>query len=272
MEAWVREMPNVLILPHSADYSEEVWMEIREKASTILQSFFLDGIVPDFAVSDEDELISESPYEDEQGKKHVKNLSRFGQQIDERHLNSGYSNTKGSNQLKKSQISVISQTIGSRIEGEHSRSVKKGKKRLAHRRSHQKSDDYSAAKSGSSYTSGQDDDTAMSGRDKVLSFSSRFASPKDPRNKQMCTFEPTLDLLAKQAAVNAELNRNLSELLKDGFIIALRSRDCLGYHVTRQRIPGGGWFLDTLSDVSKRILVHNSLFPLEARTSLVYGL
>jgi len=30
MEAWVREMPNVLILPRSADYSEEVWMEIRE--------------------------------------------------------------------------------------------------------------------------------------------------------------------------------------------------------------------------------------------------
>ncbi|KAG9139234.1 hypothetical protein Leryth_011242 [Lithospermum erythrorhizon] len=32
MEAWIREMPNVLILPRSADFSEEVWMEIREKA------------------------------------------------------------------------------------------------------------------------------------------------------------------------------------------------------------------------------------------------
>ncbi|WOL06283.1 C-terminal binding protein AN-like [Canna indica] len=255
MEAWVREMPNVLILPHSADYSEEVWMEIREKASTILQSFFLDGIVPDFAVSDEDEMISESPYEDEQGKKHIKESQQVhdaDQQIDEKHLNSGYSNKKGSNQLKESQISVISQTIGSRTEGEHSRSVKKGKKRPARRRSHQKSDDYSAAESGSSYTSGQDDDTAMSGRDKVLSSSSRFASPEDPRNKQLCTFEPTLDLLAKQAAVNAGLNGNFSELLKDGFIIALRARDCLGYHVARQRIPGGGWFLDTMSNVSKR--------------------
>ncbi|KAM1203975.1 hypothetical protein ACFX2J_019724 [Malus domestica] len=55
MEAWVKEMPNVLILPHSADYSEEVWLEIREKAISILQTFFFDGIVPKYSVSEEDE-------------------------------------------------------------------------------------------------------------------------------------------------------------------------------------------------------------------------
>ena len=51
----VREMPNVLILPQSSDYSEEVWMEIRAKAVTILRSFLLDGVVPSSAVSDEDD-------------------------------------------------------------------------------------------------------------------------------------------------------------------------------------------------------------------------
>ncbi|WOK93424.1 C-terminal binding protein AN-like [Canna indica] len=166
-----------------------------------------------FADSDEDEMISESLYEDEQGKKHVK---------------------------ESQQESIVDQLKWVRRD------------LLTVDLDHQKSDDYSAAESGSSYTSGQDDDTAMSGRDKVLSSSSRFASPEDPRNKQICTFEPTLDLLAKQMSVNVGLNGNLSELLKYSFIIALRSRDCLGYHVSRQRIPGCGWFLDTMSDVSRR--------------------
>lgn len=61
-------MPNVLILPRSADYSEEVWMEIREKAITILQSFFFDGIVPNNAISDEDEAISDVGCEDDRSR------------------------------------------------------------------------------------------------------------------------------------------------------------------------------------------------------------
>ncbi|KAK1374386.1 C-terminal binding protein AN-like [Heracleum sosnowskyi] len=66
----VREMPNVLILPRSADYSEEVWMEIREKAISILQSFFLDGIIPENVGSDEEEEESEIVYENEQVDRH----------------------------------------------------------------------------------------------------------------------------------------------------------------------------------------------------------
>ncbi|KAM5555480.1 hypothetical protein ABKV19_023418 [Rosa sericea] len=57
-------MPNVLILPHSADYSEEVWLEIREKAISVLQTFFFDG-VPKNVVSDEDEEESEIGDENE---------------------------------------------------------------------------------------------------------------------------------------------------------------------------------------------------------------
>ncbi|KAE8699774.1 Homeodomain-like superfamily protein [Hibiscus syriacus] len=48
-------MPNVLILTRSAYYSEEEWMEIREKAISMFQTFFCDGVVPKDAVSDEDE-------------------------------------------------------------------------------------------------------------------------------------------------------------------------------------------------------------------------
>ncbi|CAL9093070.1 unnamed protein product [Musa textilis] len=252
MEAWVREMPNVLILPRSADYSEEVWMEIRDKAITILQSFFLDGIVPDYAVSDEDETINESAYEDEKVKKQVKEpqqVQDVDQPTGESHLTLGYMNQKVSHHLKESQVSGESKNTGSRTEGRHGGSGKKGKKRPAHRRSQQNSDDSSAADSASGYTSGQDDDTAISGRDKISSSNSRFASSEDPRNKQMCIFEQISDLSSgKQVAVSTDDG----ELLKDGFVVALQAIDRPGYHVSRQRIPGGGWFLDTMSNVSKR--------------------
>ncbi|RWW56002.1 hypothetical protein BHE74_00037314, partial [Ensete ventricosum] len=248
----VREMPNVLILPRSADYSEEVWIEIREKAITILQSFFLDGIVPDYAVSDEDETIHESAFEDEQAKKQVKESQQV-QDVDqpagESHLTSGCINQKVSHHLKESHVSGESKNTGSRSEGRHSGSGKKGKKRPARRRSQQNSDDSSAADSASGYTSGQDDDTAISGRDKISSSISRFASSEDPRNKQMCIFEQISDLSSGKQVV---VSTNDGELLKDGFVVALRAIDRPGYHVSRQGIPGGDWFLDTMSNVSKR--------------------
>lgn len=247
----------MLILPRSADYSEEVWMEIREKAITILQSFFLDGIVPDYAISDEDEMISGIVCENEQTKKEVKETQTqqvhgLEQQIKESHLTSEYIYKKDSHEFNNSHVSAVSQNVGSIIEGRHGGTSKKGKKRPARRRSHQEPDDYSAGESDTSYTSDQDDDTATSGREKVLGSGSRLTSPEDPRNKLMCTSEPTPDSSPKQVAVNAEVNENSVPLLKDGFIIAIRPRDCQGYHVSRQRNPGGGWFLDTISNISKR--------------------
>lgn len=62
----------MLILPRSADYSEEVWMEIREKTISILQSYFLDGVIPRNAVSDEDDEENESGYEEEQSRRQDK--------------------------------------------------------------------------------------------------------------------------------------------------------------------------------------------------------
>ncbi|THU65815.1 hypothetical protein C4D60_Mb05t07630 [Musa balbisiana] len=256
MEAWVREMPNVLILPRSADYSEEVWMEIREKAITILQSFIFEGVVPEIAVSDEDDM-SEAGYEDVQSEKRVKEspfqVQDCEQQTDESHLSSEYTKTKGIQQFKESQGSGISQNTGSRSEGRRSRSGRKGKKRPARRRSQQKSDDFSAVESDTNYNSHRGDDTAVSGRDQLLSSSSRFASPEDPKSKQMCLFEPMMETKSgKQVALSTELNSKSPDRLKDGFIVALHARGNSGFHVARQRVPGGGWFLDTVTNVTKR--------------------
>ncbi|CAL9092560.1 unnamed protein product [Musa textilis] len=256
MEAWVREMPNVLILPRSADYSEEVWMEIREKAITILQSFIYEGVVPEIAVSDEDDM-SEAGYEDVQSEKRVKEspfqVQDCEQQTDESHLSSEYTKTKGIQQFKESQGSGISQNTGSRSEGRRSRSGRKGKKRPARRRSQQKSDDFSAVESDTNYNLHRGDDTAVSGRDQLLSSSSRFASPEDPKSKQMCLFEPMMETKSgKQVALSTELNSKSPDWLKDGFIVALHARGNSGFHVARQRVPGGGWFLDTVTNVTKR--------------------
>ncbi|KAJ0969963.1 hypothetical protein J5N97_022840 [Dioscorea zingiberensis] len=255
MEAWVREMPNVLILPRSADYSEEVWMEIREKAISLLQSFFLDGVIPKNAISDEDEEPSETGYEDDLSEKRVKDSTLRicdAQMTDESHLSAEYSQKKGLHQPKDPESSSLSQNI-SRSEGRRSRSGKKGKKRPAHRRSRQKSDEFAAAERDSNSISLRDDDTAMSGRDQVLSSSSRFASPEDSRNKESRLLDPKLESSSgKHVALNMGLNRNSDELLRDGFVIALHARDRPGFHVSRRRIPGGGWFLDTMSNITKR--------------------
>lgn len=257
MEAWVREMPNVLILPRSADYSEEVWMEIREKAVSVLQSFLLDGVIPSSAVSDEDEEISEIEYEDDQSEKQVKQSPVKAcvnkPLTDESLLNPEHYQKQGGNQSKESnvqpELSSLSQNIGARTDGRRSRSRKKSKKRPDRRRCQQKLDDPSEMGS----TSHQDEDTAMSGREQVLSSSSRFASPENVRNKQMCLYESNLESTPeKQVSVTMGLSRKSGELLKDGFVIALHARDHPGLHVSRQRVPGGGWFLDSMGNVTKR--------------------
>ncbi|XP_057961196.1 C-terminal binding protein AN [Malania oleifera] len=258
MEAWVKEMPNVLILPRSADYSEEVWMEIREKAISILQTFFLDGVIPKNAISDEDDEESEIGYENEHFDKqdNVSSLQgSVGEQLtDDVHVTPESSLRKGTDQSKESpsqhQGSGLSQSTATRSEGKRSRSSKKAKKRHARQKSRQKSDDPTALEKES--MSHREDDTAMSGTDQVLSSSSRFASPEDLRSRKTqieLIEESTPEQVLKS---NTRISRNYGELLKDGYVIALHARDSPMLHVSRQRVKGGGWFLDTLSNVTKR--------------------
>lgn len=257
MEAWVREMPNVLILPRSADYSEEAWMEIREKAISILQSFFLDGGVPENAVLD-DEEESEISCLNEQGDKQG-NESPLQGSVGERltgdiHVTPESSQKKSASESKESpmplQFSALSQNTSTRSEGKRSRSGKKAKKRYSRQKSLQKSDEMSAL--GKETTSNRDQDTAMSGTDQVLSSSSRFASPEDSRSRKT-PVDPSLESPSERISQSVEsMNGKSGELLKDGYVIALYARDQHALHVSRQRVKAGGWFLDTLSSVTTR--------------------
>ncbi|GJN09243.1 hypothetical protein PR202_ga27231 [Eleusine coracana subsp. coracana] len=248
----VREMPNVLILPRSADYSEEVWMEIRDKAITMLQAFFFDGVVPSSAISDEDEEISEVGNDYDHLDARAKDGQSQGfdveQQTDESQLTLDYEKKRAISHRKEPEVPGRSVNVGSRAERRRSRSGKKGKKRPAHRRSQQKADDLSAVESDSNYSSRRDDDTAMSSRDQVLSSSSRFASPEDSKHKQKSLAEFPMEITSEK-----KLPRKYPDKLKEGFVVALRARDNSGYHVARQRVAGGGgWILDIVSNATNR--------------------
>ncbi|PRQ58282.1 putative oxidoreductase [Rosa chinensis] len=256
MEAWVKEMPNVLILPHSADYSEEVWLEIRDKAISVLQAFFFDGVVPKNVVSDEDEEESEIGDENEHSDKleqeNPLQLTLVQQLTDVSHASPESSLHKETNQSKESpsqQGSGLSQNSTTRSDGRRSRSGKKAKKRHTHQKSQKKSDEPSLAKES---TSQREEDTTMSGTDQALSSSSRFASPEDSRSRKTpieSMQESPSDQLLKS---RKRLSGKPGELLKDGYVVALYARDSPGLHVARQRVKGGGWFLDTMSNVTKR--------------------
>lgn len=257
MEAWVREMPNVLLLPRSADYSEEVWTEIREKAISILQTFFFDGVIPKNAVSDDDDdEESEIGYDAEQMDKLDKESAMEGsvgeQLTDDIHLIPESSQKKSTIQLKVSPIShqssAQSQNTATRSDGKRGRSGKKAKKRHARQKSLQKLEVPPEKDS----TSHREDDTTMSGTDQVLSSSSRFASPEDSRSRR--THIESIQESTSEQLLNSglRLNRKSGELLKDGYVIALHARDRPALHVSRQRVKGGGWFLDTMSNVTKR--------------------
>lgn len=252
----VKEMPNVLILPRSADYSEEVWMEIRDKAISVLQTFFFEGVVPQSAISDDDEEeTSEITNENEVYDKQEGSLLQLNEQVtDVIQVSPESSHNKGSNEAKETpkqpQVSGLSQNTATRSDGRRSRSGKKAKKRHSRQKSWQKSDDPSALEKES--TSHRDDDTAMSGTDQALSSSSRFGSPEDSRSRKTPT-----ELI--QESPSSQLTKSIKrltgkpgELLKDGYVVALYARDRPALHVSRQRAKGGGWFLDAMSGVTKR--------------------
>ncbi|KAJ8433661.1 LOW QUALITY PROTEIN: hypothetical protein Cgig2_002332 [Carnegiea gigantea] len=241
MEAWVREIPNVLVLPRSADYSEEVWMEIREKAISILQMYFLDGAVPSNAVSDEEDEESEITYENEQ----------FDRQDKEKALHSAVE-----------QLPAESPTVSASFQGKGPiatsvcqpgsgvrfvpKSRKKAKKRHGRQKSQNKPEDIVEKESASQ----QDDDTAMSGTEQ--SSGSRCASPGDSRRRKILielSQESSASLLQKSGK---SVSKKSGEQLKDGCVIALHAKEHSTLYVSRQRVKGGGWFLDTMSGVTKR--------------------
>ncbi|CAG7908803.1 unnamed protein product [Brassica rapa] len=248
MEAWVKEMPNVLILPRSADYSEEVWMEIREKAISILQSFFLDGVIPTNTVSDEESEASEEEEEEQSPIRHgklalVESTSR--QQQGESTLTSTEIVPIEASEFKES-LSP-GQKTAIKPEVRRSRSGKKAKKRHSQQKHMQRAEGSSGLHEESSTS--RREDIAMSDSEEVLSSSSRCVSPEDSRSRKT-----PLEVMQQNQLVRSSKKfiGKSSKLLKDGYVIAMYAKDLSGLHVSRQRTKNGGWFLDTLSNVSKR--------------------
>lgn len=221
----------MLILPRSADYSEEVWMEIREKAVSILHTFFSEGFIPKNALSDEEDEESEIGYETEQFDK-IGRESSLQLTVSEQVPDDVYpspqnqpnaSITESKEFSSQREVSDLSQATASRFEGKRSRSGKKAKKRHARQKSIQKAGEPSSLEKES--TSYREDDAAMSGTDQVLSSSSRFASPEDSRSRKIPS-EAIQELSSEHLLTSSpSLNKNSVGQLKDGFIIALHARD-----------------------------------------------
>ncbi|KAK8711307.1 hypothetical protein V6N13_146591 [Hibiscus sabdariffa] len=256
MEAWVKEMPNVLILPRSADYSEEVWMEIREKAISMLQTFFCDGVIPKDAVSDEDE--EESEIVDEKGQFSIQEKesalqgSSGEQLIDDIKQSPESSLKKDINQSRyypsQNQHSGMSSGTATKSDSKRSRSGKKAKKRHARQTTLQKSDEPLILERES--TSQREDDTAMSGTDQALSSGSR--SPGDLRSRKTPKELPLGSNADQLLKTSKNLSGHSGDMLKEGYVIAMYARDRPALHLSRQRVKGGGWFLDTMSNVTKK--------------------
>ncbi|KAH7404850.1 hypothetical protein KP509_15G046800 [Ceratopteris richardii] len=259
MEAWVREMPNVLILPKSADYSEEVWVEIRAKAVTILRSFLLDGVVPSSAVSDEDD--DDYSWHEEKQDKHDKDSLVWSS--DQKPL---FSNAQSGQDLRHKQMYFntpdprlqeggVTQALNHRERSHGKGSGRKGKKRLGRRKSQRNADSLGTERDANWVALQRDDlGASVSGRDQVLSSSSRFASPEDTKYKregELVTDEVTSERRSSLGP-NSRANVQAIDLLKEGYVVALQATDGSGYHVARQRGPGRGWCLDTMSNVTIR--------------------
>ena len=249
----LREMPNVLILPRSADYSEEVWTEIREKAISILQQFVVGNAIPKNAVSDEeDEEESELESKNKQSPM-LESGTSFQGSVSDRltenvELVAESSQKKVLNQSKdnspQNQSSVLSQSNINRSETKRNRSSKKAKKKHGRQKYQNKVDGaLTFEKESSSY---REDDATMSSTDQVLSSSEDSRNRKTPVDSK-AELTPELPLNSSR-----ELVKKSGEMLKDGYIVSLHARDHPALHVSRQRVKGGGWFLDTLSNVTKR--------------------
>ena len=228
-------MPNVLILPRSADYSEEVWMEIREKAITMLHSFFHDAIIPKDAISDDEGNQSEvmEGEDDSEVLPKTEEIPPPPPQFNH-HQNQPVQSLIDSTLLSRE--SNISENSRPRGEGRRGRSGKKSKKRSACRRSQPKSDEYVAA--GDSHSASHHDHDAA-----VVSSSSQLGSPEESRNKHIC--------LADQASGSTPAMKSTDDL-REGYVIVMGPKSQQGYYTSRRRLADGDFFLEIMTNVSRR--------------------
>ncbi|CAM6085721.1 unnamed protein product [Calypogeia fissa] len=276
LEAWVREMPNVLILPKSADYSEEVWAEIRAKAVSVLRSFLLEGVVPVDAASDEEEDQRDSMWQEERAEKldtEIINVARTkdGEQ------RSGESQPGQDFRQKQMYFQSQEQRVHPEADLSHglvqhdSRSHnvkvsgKKGKKRAGRRKAAQQQlsttlETLAAPEREANWQALQrgDSENGLIAKDSAADSNSRFDSPDEAKVKREADGGPGLETtfetiqMVQQGTEKGATPGVALDQLKEGQIVALRARGGGGYYVARQKGPGRGWRLDTMVDVTCR--------------------
>lgn len=270
-------MPNVLILPRSADYSEEVWTEIRAKAVVVLRSFFIDNFIPQADLSEPEEWNS-LLLEEKDGT--VDKDSTRDRDEDQQ-----YADSQTSTDYKHKQMYLQSDKRGHSQEGgiaatvshregrsAYAKSGKKGRKRTGRRKQHIIGETFAVGEREANLSALEraEHATSVSGCGQMTNPSSRFASPVDVKCERegglttMGSIHESQDSVepVKSAVAGLAIGQ-----LKDGLVIALRTAGEAGYYVARQRGPGRGWFLETRLDVSNRDPAAQFLFLIRHKVS-----
>jgi C-terminal binding protein len=178
------------------------------------------------------------------------------------------------------QDSGVAQSLNQRESRSHVKgSSKKGKKRPGRRKS-QRGIDSPAAERGTNWVALQRDEhsgASIRGREQLLSSSSRFASPDDSKSKRDGEYPVAEEVTSERRSsltYNNRLFGQAIDILKEGYVIALKSVDGSGYYVARQRGPGRGWCLDTMSNITIRDPAAQFLVVLKNRvmylSSIIY--
>ena len=272
-------MQNVLVLPRSAEYSEEVWLEIRAKAVAVARAYLLTGaIAADIANSDDydeyydtftqeprTESVKESLRE-EDAKHHPAEVTTSGSEyrpsqmvFQARSLDSGLE----SPDLKQHDAGHVNQGRGS---------GKKAKKRAGRRKSQHNLDSFQVQDREIDWIAPPRDDASES---RPGNSEARFGSPREGNLKAIIEVPPLMSGGREQVTGMASMGMAIDQL-KEGYVIALHAVPGGGYYVARRRGPGRGWCLDIMFDVTPRdpasqflVVVRNRVRLLPSPSSLI---
>lgn len=109
----------------------------------------------------------------------------------------------------------------------------------------------------------------VNGQDSIPTNSnSRYGSPEDKSSYQ----EDGMPVGGEEGETEeGEKEKCAIELLNEGLVIALHALSGGGYYVARQRGPGRGWCLDTMSDVTARDPAAQFLVVVRNKVSFWYN-
>jgi hypothetical protein len=234
----VREMPNVIIMPRSADYSEEVWLEIREKAVELLRSFLLDNLIPTEIASDDDDDDYYNSFTEEQQYKTSGN-ENFEEETCPQHDDPGGSSIGTNSEFRQKQIIFEAQNPGTLNQNTELDSPEvRGSGKKARRRSGRRKTQQNLQSPGDQVAP-----VSVGGWDKRPTSQLSFASPDQGDAK--------VKTVGDEPMGRGQLTIGLAiDELKEGYVVALHALSGGGFYVARQTGPGRGWCLDIMSNVT----------------------